>query len=177
MAALPSMALLSQREIGSADMTELTSMALGDAGRVGGAAWLYAVLTDSSRGQAELLMLRLPDVQPVQSTRFAVPSPVASAHFDSFSGYLYMLCVSAQPTLLRMHVDGGLSPSRVGKMEVLTLPWAKASGVLLPFPEQRQLLMLAAPGPSEEGRPMRFCRVRLGTPLQEVRLFQLCCVA
>ena len=164
------MSLLSEREVGAADMVDLTALALGETGRVGGALAIYAVLADASGKQAELVTLRLPEMQPLYATRFAVPSAVSSAFFDAASGWIYLLCAAAQPRIVRLRVTGG-EPAALGRSDGLALPWAAAATLLLPFPEQRQLLVFGAARAVEgsEGRPLRVCRIRLGVPLTEVR--------
>ena len=123
------MSLLSEREIGAADMVDLTALALGEIGRVGGAAALHAVLADASGKQAELVTLRLPDMQPLYATRFSVPSAVSNAFFDAASGWLYLLCAAAQPRVVRLRVTGG-EPADLGRRDGLALPWAVAAMLL-----------------------------------------------
>ena len=164
------MLVLSEREIGAADMVSLTALVLGESGRVGGAALLYAVLADANTTEAEVLTLRLPDLHPLDSTRVVVPAAVSSAFLDMSTGWLYLLCSSRHPRILRQRVFDGRSMPVPGTSEGLTLPWAAASTLLLPFPAQRQLLVFAASGNSVEGRPLLVCRIYLGIPLSEVRV-------
>ena len=141
-AALPSMSLLSEREIGAADMVDLTALALGERPR-GRCRRVYRRRRRSGK-QAELVTLRLPDMQPLYATRFSVPSAVSNAFFDAASGWLYLLCAAAQPRVVRLRITAA-SSADVGRRDGLALPWAAAAmPLLLPFPEQRQLLVFGA---------------------------------
>ena len=167
--ALPSMAVLSRREVGAADMAEISALALGDADRVGGSAWLYAVLADGPGRHAEVVSLHLPELQPVQTTRFAVPAPATASHFDAPSGWLYLLCPAQQSKLLRIQMLDGHSSLPEGVEDAVHLPWPRALPLLLPFPEQRQLLLPFSSSPLDvESKTIRLCRIRLGTPLTPV---------
>ena len=63
---------------------------LGAFGGAGGAA------QHTAEAQAELVVLRIPEMQPLHSTRFRVPSAVTAAHFDPQSGWLYLLSAGAR---------------------------------------------------------------------------------
>eukprot|EP00966_Prymnesium_polylepis_P089668 2076293-Prymnesium_polylepis.1 len=162
------MTVLSERVVGAADMADVGALVLGEQLAVGGAGSLHAVLTDASGTQAELLSLRLPELQPLYAVRFGVPSAVSAAYLDAASGWLYVLCAAVQPKLLRMRVVDGEPAAPAHRGDALALPWPAASSLLLPFGEQRQLLVFAARARAVEGRPLRVCRIRLGTPLTEV---------
>ncbi len=150
---------LSRRPLGGADMVEVSSLTLSASSQ------LFAALADASGRRAELLVLRLPEMQPLHATRFAVPSPVRATLVDTHSGWLYLLCAQPRPRLLRLHAEYGLSAPPGTQPEAASLPWGAALPFLLPFPEQRQLLLLGAPDPAAPHGGLAVCRLSLGEPL------------
>ena len=158
-AALPSMNALARRPLGGVDMVEVSSLALSASSH------LFAALADASGRQAELLVLRLPEMQPLHATRFAVPSAVRAILVDAHSDWLYLLCAQPRPRLLRVHREYGLSAVPGTQPEAVNLPWSAALPLLLPFPEQRQLLLLAAADPAVPQSGLRVCRLWLGESL------------
>ena len=150
---------LARQPLGGVDMVEVSSMA------VSASSHLFAALADASGRQAELLVLRLPEMQPLHATRFAVPSAVRAILVDAHSDWLYLLCAQPRPRLLRVHREYGLSAVPGTQPEAVNLPWSAALPLLLPFPEQRQLLLLAAPDPAVPQSGLRVCRLWLGESL------------
>ena len=150
---------LARRPLGGVDMVEVSSLALSASSH------LFAALADASGRQAELLVLRLPEMQPLHATRFAVPSPVRAILVDAHSDWLYLLCAQPRPRLLRVHREYGLSAVPGTQPEAVNLPWSAALPLLLPFPEQRQLLLLAAADPAVPQSGLRVCRLWLGESL------------
>ena len=132
---------------------------LGAFGGAGGAA------QHTAEAQAELVVLRLPEMQPLHSTRFRVPSAVTAAHFDPQSGWLYLLSAGARPRLFKSQMTASGAPTApVGVGDALKLPWAAALPHLLAFPSRRALVVVSAPSP---GEPTSACRIALGVPLDQ----------
>ena len=150
---------LARRPLGGIDMVQVTSLALSASSH------LFAALGDASGRQAELLVLRLPEMQPLHATRFAVPSAVRAILVDAHSDWLYLLCAQPRPRLLRVHREHGLSAVPGTQPDAVNLPWSAALPLLLPFPEQRQLLLLAAPDPAVPQSGLHVCRLWLGESL------------
>ena len=150
---------LARRPLGGIDMVQVTSLALSASSH------LFAALGDASGRQAELLVLRLPEMQPLHATRFAVPSAVRAILVDAHSDWLYLLCAQPRPRLLRVHSEHGLSAVPGTQPDAVNLPWSAALPLLLPFPEQRQLLLLAAPDPAVPQSGLHVCRLWLGESL------------
>ena len=150
---------LARRPLGGIDMVQVTSLALSASSH------LFAALGDASGRQAELLVLRLPEMQPLHATRFAVPSAVRAILVDAHSDWLYLLCAQPRPRLLRVHREYGLSAVPGTQPDAVNLPWSAALPLLLPFPEQRQLLLLAAPDPAVPQSGLHVCRLWLGESL------------
>ena len=132
---------------------------LGAFGGAGGAA------QHTAEAQAELVVLRIPEMQPLHSTRFRVPSAVTAAHFDPQSGWLYLLSAGARPRLFKSQMTASGAPTApVGVGDALKLPWAAALPHILAFPSRRALVVVSAPPP---GEPTSACRIALGVPLDQ----------
>ena len=178
--ALPSMSLVgASGPLGTSDMAHVSSLALGgDASEtVLPPTWLHVLLASDSGTAAELVVLRLPQMQPTHSLRLSVTSPIRAAHYDARSAWLYLLCTGGaaapHPTMLRIQMRGGQPAAAPGKGDVLTLPWAGALPLLLAFPGSRQLIALSDSGAEPprphyaSAAPPRLCRIRLGTPFED----------
>ena len=110
-------------------------------------------------------MLRIPEMQPLHSTRFRVPSAVTAAHFDPQSGWLYLLSAGARPRLFKSQMTAsGVPTAPVGVGDALKLPWAAALPHILAFPSRRALVVVSAPSPEA---PTSACRIALGVPLDQ----------
>ena len=106
-----------------------------------------------------------PEMQPLHSTRFRVPSAVTAAHFDPQSGWLYLLSAGARPRLFKSQMTASGAPTApVGVGDALKLPWAAALPHILAFPSRRALVVVSAPSP---GEPTSACRIALGVPLDQ----------
>ena len=162
---LPSMSVLARRALDGLDMVRVSCVALVRS-------QLFVAMSDAAGREAEVLMLRLPDMQPLHATRFAVPSPVAAMHADAHSDWVYLLCAATpRPRLFRLHGEF-LEQFPGARPDSVELPWGGAGALplLLPFPEQRQMLVLAAPeegegqgqGQGPHAASLRVCRLHLG---------------
>ena len=175
--ALPSMALVGATgSFGSPDMVEVGTLALGGDASESAVApgWLHAVLLSLSATAAELVTLRLPELQPVHALRLDVPSAPRAAQYDARTATLYLLCTGSaagQPRLLRVPMRGGQPAAPPRGADTLSPAWAGALPLLLAFPASR-LLLLLSDTEAEPSRPHwaaaappRLCRVRMGTSL------------
>ena len=175
--ALPSMALVGATgPFGSPDMVEVGTLALGGDASESAVTpgWLHAVLLSLSATAAELVTLRLPELQPVHALRLDVPSAPRAAHYDARTATLYLLCTGSaagQPRLLRVPMRGGQPAAPPRGADTLSPAWAGALPLLLAFPASRLLLLLSDTD-AEPSRPHwaaaappRLCRVRMGTSL------------
>ena len=175
--ALPSMALVGATgPFGSPDMVEVGTLALGGDASESAVTpgWLHAVLLSLSATAAELVTLRLPELQPVHALRLDVPSAPRAAHYDARTATLYLLCTGSaagQPRLLRVPMRGGQPAAPPRGADTLSPAWAGALPLLLAFPASRLLLLLsdteAEPSRTHwaAAAPPRLCRVRMGTSL------------
>ena len=94
---------------------------------------------------AELLVLRLPEMRPSHSMRFAVPGPVVASHYDARSGILFLLSGQPKPKLMRIMMNGGQPAGPPGLGDTMPLSdWGHAAPFLLPYPRSRQLVFFSA---------------------------------
>ena len=105
-------------------------------------------------------MLRLPEMQPLHSTRFRVPSAVTAAHFDPQSGWLYLLSAGA-PRLFKSQMTASGAPTApVGVGDALGYrpPRSPTSS---PSVAPRAVVVSAPPGEPSA------CRIAPGVPLDQ----------
>ena len=152
--AVPALVTLSATCPASVGMSAVSSMALGGEATetLDPPAWLFLLLASSSGQSAELQALRLPELQPTHALRFAVPSPVAAAHYDARSDAVYLLCAGPTAKLIRVWVLGGKPVAPPGPEDTLTPGWRAALPLLLPFPHSRWIVFLSGAAPPEGRR-------------------------
>jgi hypothetical protein len=170
---LPSMAVLGSVPVGGSGLVQVGCLALGgDAAETPvPPAWLHVVLSTATGKLAELVVLHLPEMQATHSLRFTVPSAIRAAHYDVRSASLYLLCPGPFPKLFRVQMRGGEPLAPPGQGDAMAPGWGGALPILLPFPETRQIVILADASaeayPSHRTPPpLRVCRLRMGAPLE-----------